>query len=155
MEVLIVEIAIRWIVGLSFSLFLGCFAAAKTVDLVRKKYIEKASVDDSDLEYFGTFFGKPGLEEKIGYVERFFFTICVAFNLSGLVIGIIMWVALKMLYIWAPGFNALEKFKDSEREKKTRLFSEFAMSSVLGSMVSIIFALIAGLFCRYGLNVYR
>ena len=120
MEIPIIEIAIRWVVGLSFSLFLGCFAAAITVDSTRKKYIEKASVDDSDREYFDTFFDKPGLEKKIGYVERFFFTICVAFNLNGLVIAMIMWVALKMLYIWAPAFKALEGFKGSERERLSR-----------------------------------
>lgn len=154
MEELIVENVIRWIVGLSFSLFLGGRVAAITVDSIRKNYIKKASVNDSDLEYFNNLFGEHGLEEKIGYIERFFFTICVAFNLSGLVIAMITWVGLKMLYIWAPGFKALEKLEGSEIEGKTRLFREFAMSSILGGVVSIIFALIAGLFIRYGFGVF-
>ncbi len=115
----------------------------------------KVDFDDLNLEHFDRFFAKPGLEVEIGYIERLFFTICVAFNLSGVVIAIIAWVTLKMFYIWYPAFETLKKLKVSEREKKEeiRLFSEFAMSSVLGCMVSIIFAIIAGLFCRYGLNV--
>jgi len=156
-EVHIVEIVIRWIVGLYFSLFLGGMVAGAFILFIRKRYIKKASVDDSVQKDFESFFAKPGLEVEIGYIERLFFTICVAFNLSGVVIGIIGWVTLKMFYIWYPAFETLNKLNDSEqvRKDKIRLYSEFAMSSVLGSIVSIIFALIAGLFCRYGLNVLR
>ena len=157
MEVHIVEIVIRWIVGLCFSLFLGGKVAEASIYFIRKRYIKKASVDDSEQKDFESFFAKPGLEVEIGYIERLFFTICVAFNLSGVVIAIIGWVTLKMFYIWYPAFETLKNLKVSEREKKKkiRLYSEFAMSSVLGSIVSITFALFAGLFCRYGLNVLR
>ena len=155
MEVHIVEIVIRWLVGLCFSLFLGGKLAEASIYFIRKRYIKKTSADDSVQKDFESFFVKPGLEVEIGYIERLFFTICVAFNLSGVVIAIIAWVTLKMFYIWYPAFETLKELKVSEREKKEeiRLFSEFAMSSVLGGMVSIIFAIIAGLFCRYGLNV--
>lgn len=157
MEAPIIEIAIRWIVGLSFSLFFGAIAAEITVELIRNRYKKRATVDPSELKLFESSFGKAGLEKEIGFVERLFFTICVAFNFSGLVIAMIGWVTLKMVYIWGPKFKTLAKPDDSDNTKieRERLYSEFAMSSILGGMVSMIIALIAGLFCRYGLNVLR
>jgi len=154
-EAHIIEIAIWWIAGLMFVLFLlffGGIAAEASREFIRNRYIKRESISDSELKVFKNFFEKPGLKVEIGYIERLFFTICVAFDLSGVVIAIIGWVTLKMFYIWAPAFETLKEQKaGQEKEKTIRLFSEFAMSSVLASIVSITFALIAGLFCQYGL----
>jgi len=149
-EAPIVEIAIRWIVGFSFSVILGGKAAEITVESIRHRYIKNASIDDSKLNKLESSTEKPGLEKEIGFVERFFFTFCVAIELNGIIIAMIGWITLKMVYIWGPKLEVLKNHDDSDKGKIERLYSEFAMSSILGGMVSMLVALIAGLFCRYG-----
>ena len=77
----------------------------------------------------------------MGTCERFIFTMAVAFGLSGTVVGMMAWLALKMATYWnSPGF-ALNNEEDQFKRAR------FALSAALAGLISMTFALIGGLIC--------
>lgn len=77
--------------------------------------------------------------EWIGLIERTFFTLIIAFNVSGAGVSMIAWIMVKMFSTW----NRLLKIEDLWA-------GPFAFSSLLGNLVSMLFALVGGLICRKG-----
>lgn len=67
----------------------------------------------------------------VGLVERFFFTVAVAYNLSGVIIGMIGWITVKMATNW-------------NREGLDN-HPSMALSGLLGGLMSMIFSLLGGL----------
>ena len=89
------------------------------------------------------FFGLPYIRPCVlGTIERLFFTIVVAFNVSGTATAMIGWIAVKMATDWQI---IVKDDKDNRKSWKRQL----AMSGLLGSMISLFFALIGGLVLRY------
>ena len=72
----------------------------------------------------------------IGLVERLFFTIVIAFDVSGAAIAMVGWIAVKLIPNW-------ELFVRHGATNKP-----LAFSSLLGSLCSMFFALLGGLICR-------
>ena len=116
---------VRWLVGLLVSLFLGAIAARSFLKAVRKTIGYKAP------SY------KVVPSWILGLVEGTFFTVAVAFDLSGVVIAMVGWITTKMAAHWnAPS-------------APTQLnIAAVRFSSLLGSMVSLFFAMLGGLICR-------
>lgn len=77
----------------------------------------------------------------IGYAEGMFFTLAVAFQFSGVLIAMMLWVAAKLTVNWrwrAPR-SQLNQFK--------------ALRSLIMSLTSLGFALVGGLIARWGLSL--
>lgn len=115
-----------WILGLYISLFLGGFFTT-----LFRRYIMKANGQNDT--------GEP---EKIndrawifGSLERLFFTLAAAISVGGAVIAMMIWVGMKMITLG---------FWQQNAEPSTKA----AMNYLTISLVSMVFALIGGLFCR-------
>ncbi len=117
------ETMIRWLVGLGVALVLGAFLTEWFVSALRSHMkIPKSA-------------GRVMPSWLMGLSERLFFTLIVAFNISGAAIAMIGWMMLKVLPNW-------ELYVTRGSANKP-----LAMSSLLGSLCSMFFALIGGLIC--------
>jgi len=114
----------RWLVGFAVSLVLGAFATRKFLKIIR------GEIEYKEPEY------KVVPTWILGLVEGTFFTFAVAFDLSGVVVGMIGWIAAKMAAHW-----------NTKTEQTTPNIEAVRFSSLLGSMVSLLFAMIGGLIC--------
>ena len=81
---------------------------------------------------------QPGVPAPvIGIVERFFFTPAIAF-FGGWVVPVMMaWIVLKMKITWGE-----------ENRPLRDTWLPFPTTSLLGSLASMIFALVGGLICK-------
>ena len=115
-----------WVLGLYISLFLGGFFTT----LFQRYMIDADSQTEAgETEQMG---------DRVwvfGSLERLFFTLAAAISVGGAVIAMMIWLAMKMI---TQGFWP----QKSDTSKKA------AMNYLTISMVSLIFALIGGLFCR-------
>jgi hypothetical protein len=76
-----------------------------------------------------------------GFVERVFFTILVASNVSDILTGMIGWLALKL------GANWQSRKDEMDEEVRTN----YAFSALLAGLVSMLMAYLGGWFIkRYG-----
>jgi len=82
----------------------------------------------------------------VGLTERTFFMLCTVFELTGLIIGIIAWITIKSVV------NHQQLFKgDKIPSTKVR---KAAFSSLLGSLISMLFAVGGGLIIlHYGMEI--
>jgi len=70
-------------------------------------------------------------------MERLFFTVVVAFDVSGAAIAMIGWITLKLATNWnRPGTQSQEQWSK---------WSAWAFSALIGGLVSMLFALLGGL----------
>lgn len=81
----------------------------------------------------------------IGVVERTFFTLTVAYDLSGTAVGMIAWITVKMVSNW----NRPDRKAPSEDPEIT---VQLSMAALLASLVSLTFATIGGLLWRAALR---
>jgi len=128
---------LRLIFGFGISLGLGAWITPKLLNWVRGQIKKKAKqingITDDEYE---TFVGLPYLPPLImGTSERFFFTILVAFNISGVGIVMVAWIGLKMSTDWHLIIK--ENAKSWQRN--------LAFSGILGSIFSLFFASVGGL----------
>ncbi len=75
----------------------------------------------------------------MGLLERFFFTLAVAFNIPGVGVAMLAWIAAKMAANWnnrKPSVNITEDDLKSDR-----------LSALQGGITSMFFALLGGLVC--------
>ncbi len=72
----------------------------------------------------------------IGLSERLFFTVVVAFGVSGAAFAMIAWIMLKIV----PNWELYVKHGATNKP--------LAWSSILASLCSMFFALLGGLICR-------
>ena len=115
-----------WLLGLYISLFLGGFFTTLFQRCVIKA---NGQTDADELEKIG------GRDWLFGSLERLFFTLAAAISVGGAVIAMMIWVGMKMI---THGFWQ----QNAEPANKA------AMTYLTISMVSMVFALIGGLFCR-------
>jgi hypothetical protein len=112
-----------WSIGIGVSLILGWPVTEGFLYVLRRAYgIEK-----------------PSRVKRVpswltGIVERLFFTIAVAYNVGGSITAMIGWIAVKLASRWIG--------PDNENGPGARFL---AFSSVLGGLVSMLFALVGGL----------
>jgi len=136
------RVLVWWVLGLAFSLLLGLLTGP-LLDLIRGRILQKARkkgevIDDKDAKlYLESLYVSSKL---VGSIERLFFTILVAFNVSGTATAMIAWIAIKMATDWQ---------RILPRGAKLTVRS-LAFSALLGNMISLLFALIGGLICLVG-----
>jgi len=119
--------------GILISQILGGLLTPAFLIWIRKNY-KAAAV----LEYEPPKGG--ALDWLIGVLERIFFTIIVAFNVNGAAVAMISWLLVKMATNW-------NSIIDPDRRMRG-----YALCSLAAGMVSLSFALIGGLFIKYGIQ---
>jgi len=119
----------NWILGLGFSLVVGHFA----VDYFLRELRKYMQLGDRPALAGGMNRVPPWLT---GGLERLFFTLLVAFGVSGTSTAMIGWLALKMVTNWNR--------RESEDDVKER---SFAFSALVAGLLSMFLALLGGLIC--------
>lgn len=122
------EIWKRWIVGLVVSLVVGAVITPLFLCKLRK-YIK---YNDKILEN-----GKKVPAWVTGTLERLFFVLLVAFDVSATATAMVGWLAVKMATDWQRISE-----KDMPNVRKN------AFSGLLGGMMSLLWALVGGLICK-------
>jgi hypothetical protein len=115
------EVIARWSLGLAVSLVVGGIVTHLFVRCLRRR------INTVNSEATGV---SPWLT---GMIERLFFTVVVAFDVSGTATAMMGWLAVKMASNW----NRLGVVDPPG-----------AFSALLAGLVSLLFALVGGLICR-------
>jgi hypothetical protein len=133
-----------WIGGLFFSLVIGQWLTKKSLLWIRGKIKENAKkIDKIKDEDFNDFYGKEYFSPAItGSIERLFFTLLVGFNISGTATAMMVWAGAKMAANWAIVIGGAQ-----EQWKR-----QMAFTGLLGTMISLFFALIGGLIFGKGVT---
>ncbi len=118
---------VRWLIGLGVALVVGGIVTWIFLAAIRR--------------YLGTY--KPAPDVKgvpawlTGVIERLFFALVIAFNITGAAIAMIGWLTLKMVTNWnRPG----------PEQDRVRIVNAFA--ALLAGIVSMLFAMVGGLIIR-------
>ncbi|MGH8737561.1 MAG: hypothetical protein ACREVC_09410 [Burkholderiales bacterium] len=122
------ELVIRWLLGMFISLAVGLLTGP-ILECVRRKYNIETELRTADR--FPAW--------MLGLIERLFFTIAIAFQISSTIVAMIAWITVKMVSNWNR--STAQKGPD---------VSGVAMTALLGGILSMLFALIGGLIIRYG-----
>ena len=117
--------AFRWIAGLFVSLVFGGIVTQVYARRIRKL------VGDEDPHY------RISIPISLGVAENLFFTIGVAFHLSGVAVGMVTWMAAKMAAHWG---------RESQESRVTNIES-VRFIVLMGTMISLLFSMIGGLIC--------
>lgn len=115
---------IQWITGLFFVLVIGNLFTKLFLKIIREKIGYKKP------DYIAV----PPL--VLGVIEGVFFTVAVAYELSGVVVAMIGWIGVKMAAHWG-----------TKSEQDVTNIEAVRFTALLGSMVSLLFAMIGGLIC--------
>ena len=126
-------VVVRWGLGLLIALGVGHFVTTMLLDWLRER-VERVHPEEA-VNWRGPSIVPP---EVTGLIERLFFTIIVAFDISGAAPGMMTWLAVKMLTHWNRVENNLPPF------------SAGAFTALLAGLVSMFFALVGGLICKGG-----
>jgi hypothetical protein len=111
----------RWILGLTVSVGLGALVTEYFLSRLRSRTRTKS-------------YGVVGVPAGLtGVIERAFFTVVVAFDISGTATAMMAWIGVKMAANW----NATEQRDPAG-----------AFTAVLAGLISMLFALVGGLICR-------
>lgn len=125
----------EWVIGLLFSLLGGgvaCWAFLKTLRLWLGVPPKPRLTE-----------GSKGVPPWLtGVVERLFFTVLVGLEVSGAPTAMVGWLALKLATNWNH-----PDWKDKPNART------FALSALLGGLVSMFFAMIGGLICAGTLGI--
>ena len=117
--------ALRWMTGFFVSLVFGGIVTQFYARRVRKL------IGDQDPQY------RILIPISIGVVENLFFTIGVAFHLSGVMVAMVAWMGAKMAAHWG---------RESQEHGVSNIATvRFLM--LVGTMISLLFAMIGGLIC--------
>lgn len=81
----------------------------------------------------------------IGVVERTFFTLAVAYDISGAAVGMVAWITVKMVSSW----NRPDRKAPSDDPE---IAVQLSTAALLASLVSMIFATAGGLIWRAALK---
>ncbi len=137
------ELIIRWIIGYLFvavlagGIFTGFFVKTLRKYTGTNERIKTRNTLSSLRNANNINRGMPAF--LMGAIERSFFTLAVAYNLSGLVIGMIGWLTIKMATSWNRS-NLSNNPTD-------------AFTGLVGGLVSLIFAIIGGLICNGKISI--
>lgn len=129
--------AARWPLGFILSLLLGGVITPRIVAWLRTKYEGYSPPVYAVLP-----------SECVGFTEAFFFTIAVGFKLQAVVPAMVAWIGIKMLAHWNS--NPVPQGEDL---KGSPLFAN-RFTALIGSLISLLHALIGGLICSGEIPFY-
>jgi hypothetical protein len=118
-------VAFRWTTGFFVSLVFGGIVTQYYARRIRKL------IGDEDPHY------RISIPISLGVAENLFFTIGVAFDLSGVIVGMVTWMAAKMAAHWG---------KESQEYRVTNI-ETVRFTVLMGTMISLLFSMIGGLIC--------
>lgn len=124
---------IKWIIGLLVSLLVGHYAAKYYRNYRNNKILNGKEDYNPDKEQS---LNNDFLPLLTGLLERFFFTLVIAFNISGGAVAMFGWLGAKMAVNWN---------RQSNNDAVSRAY---AMTALQSGLVSLLFALIGGLICK-------
>jgi len=128
-----------WLFGFLVSVGFGAMAIQAGLSCLRQWITQKAKDENIPIpEAYLRELYIPGW--LIGIIERVTFTFLVAFDVSGTAAAMFAWVALKMATDW----NRLTADVESIGARS------LGLSTLVGDIVSLLFALVGGLICRQG-----
>jgi hypothetical protein len=119
---------ISWIIGLSVALILGDLVPRVVLWAMRRRINFRRP----------TYPGIPVL--VTGTIERLFFLVAVAFNLSGVIVAMIGWIGVKMAAHWGARQEA------NEQQAVDSIYA-VRISAILAGILSLFFAMVGGLIC--------
>ena len=140
-----------WSIGLGVSIVIGHIFTSSLLVFLRR-HLEKRKTKDkifSKKEKIFTYMGIvfyppiPPSERQVplwitGPIERLFFTLIIAFNISGAAVAMIAWITLKML--------SSRKYRENlAKLEKIPSALPFEYAGLIGNLSSMFFALIGGL----------
>jgi hypothetical protein len=118
-------VAFRWTAGFFVSLVFGGIVTQYYARRIRKL------IGDEDPHY------RIFIPLSLGVVENLFFTIGVAFDLSGVMVGMVAWMGAKMAAHWGG----------ESKEHQVENIGTVRFLVLGGTMISLLFAMIGGLIC--------
>lgn len=118
--------------GFAISLGVAWFVVPWVVEWLREDLGDEAVLPGEDLSGW-----------KVGTLERAFFTLGVAAGLPGVLTAMILWIALKMAVHWGSRFEQIPGIE------------ALRLVGLLGSLVSMLFALVGGGVVRMGWLMMR
>ncbi len=124
-----------WFIGLTFSVLGGWPVTWLFLKLLRKAMRLPEKPKPKGKKAKNAPRGVPAT--LTGMIERFFFTVLVAFNVAGVAVAMIAWIALKLATNWNRDYWA-----------KTSSARLYGFSALLASLVSMLFAFLGGLIVR-------
>jgi hypothetical protein len=152
------ENLLRWSIGFLVSLVIAHFATKNFLGALNSHLGYNEQWVRSNID-----FNQPRIPAWLmGTLERLFFTILVAFDVSAVSAGIMGWLAIKMGTNWnrinprrqkdswipsAGSTTTPEEHQQQQTAQQEAMLRMYALASLLGSLVSMLFALIGGLIC--------
>ncbi len=115
----------RWVFGLLVALVFGGIVTQFYARKVRK------IVGDEDPHY------RISIPIALGVAENLFFTMGVAFDLSGVMVAMVTWMAAKMAAHWGK----------NSQENRIKNIGTVRFMVLMGTMISLLFSMIGGLIC--------
>ena len=135
------ELFSRWFFGLGvFALGLGWLFIYFFLEIAHVHIKAKAGERGEQKAYDEVMKPLDVPSWLVGLVERTFFTVLVAFNVSATALAILAWIALKMAFSWNIVWG----------ERGSITLRSLAFSTLLANLFSMLFALVGGLICRGG-----
>ena len=116
---------LRWTVGLFVSLVFGGIVNQYWARRLRKL------IGNEDSQY------RIFIPLSLGVLENLFFTIGVAFDLSGVMVGMVAWMGAKMAAHWGR----------ESKEHQVKNIETVRFLVLAGTMLSLLFSMIGGLIC--------
>ena len=137
----------NWFWGLFVSLILGSLVTSYFVVFIRKWQRREECAWKSHLAFYLGFKPYPGILAKerdfppliTGLLERLFFTFLIGFNVVGVPIAMMGWIAVKMTNNWA----SVMSYSDQRK-----ILLPLISSGFMGALISMGFAYLGGLICN-------
>jgi len=129
------RIALYWLFGLTWALVVGHLATKFVLNRIRAFLVAaRTAAGDTSTPPWSIGTGVPSW--LTGTIERLFFTVAVAFDLSGVATAMMTWMLIKLAANW----NRPTAPPDP--------VGALALSAALGGLASMFFAMTGGMICR-------
>ncbi len=128
---------IRWSIGILVSLLVGHYATRNFRDLRNKHIRNVCKYNEALQKQDEQSINSDLLPLVTGLIERTFFTLVIAFDVSGGAVAMMGWLGAKMAINWnrQPGESPVNR--------------AFSMTALQAGIVSLMFSLVGGLICRW------
>ena len=137
-----VRVVLLWIHGSVVALVLGHLWTVTALHLIRNYvYGRTLKRQEQIAAIYIDSLALPGW--AVGTIERVFFGALVAFDISATAAGMVTWILVKMATDWHRILGSGQQNADPMYGPRS-----LAFGSLLGSMISLFFALIGGMVCR-------